>query len=302
MTSLPISLSEILSVFATLKLHLPASTNSCLSPPFSSDPAPVPKNKHLKLLNGVALLLVTEGTSDVAAATVTNHAKDDKIITKFYVVKNRQCTAKEHAYYQGFIKTLNDQSMGYSTRVQTLMSLILANCQEKILTRLLKIQQVLKDFKGTIKPWGEPNGMMEPDIIFFLKKVYKPSNPDASWSEYLEDLFTKGLDPEEFTKTSDGKALWLACVFVSKPSFLSSLSSPKVVSCLRQLGDYVATLMSINKQVELWRGKRVFELDIGSLDCIFFDSLSTNSVLASISPKNHPCLDFAPYHPCQPVC
>lgn len=299
MSSLPITLAEILSVSAALKLHLPPGSNSCLPPLRSPNLALAPKNKYRTLLNGMAMLLVTEAASDVAAGTITNYAKGDKIITRFYAVKNRQCTAMEQAYYQYFIRTLNDQSIDSPTRMHTLMNLIISNCRGKIIHRLLKFQHALKDSKGTIKPWREPDGMMEPDVISLKTFVHQSSNPDASWSEYLEDLFTKVLDPEDFMSTSDGKALWVAYLFVRNPSLLGSIGSPKVVSRLRKLAQYVATLISIDKQVKHWKGKRVFELHIGSLECMSLNSISTNLILAPIFPKNHSSINSAPYYPCQ---
>lgn len=68
------------------------------SPPDFDHSGQSKKHKHLSLLNGIALLLVTEGTSDVAAATLTNHIEKDMIVSK-HVVTNRECSMSENLYY-----------------------------------------------------------------------------------------------------------------------------------------------------------------------------------------------------------
>src|SRR5271156_2873240 len=58
------------------------------------------QRKHLNLLDGIALLLVTEDRSDVAAVSFLHTSKS----IEFYYAKNRPCTASETAYIESLLE------------------------------------------------------------------------------------------------------------------------------------------------------------------------------------------------------
>ena len=93
-----ITLPQILSVFATLKTNQNAQTDLTF---FS------PKPKHLKLLDGLALLAVTEGSHDVAAVTMTNKIEGNRTISKFHFTKNRDFSTDEVEYLNTLCDLLN---------------------------------------------------------------------------------------------------------------------------------------------------------------------------------------------------
>jgi hypothetical protein len=260
MANLSISLSEILSVFATLKVPRTIMANSCINSSRS-----LKQNKSLKLLNGIALLLVTEETSDMGAATCTTHAEDGRIVTRFHVVKNRECTSQERRYYEEFIKCLNNADA--SIMGEALLKLVLDNCRAKILNRAIKLQKAVKEYKNNTSgpTWGESDDTMREDIEMF-KELYSPSTVHETWSDYLDDFFMEGLSPQNFQTTVTGLPLLQAYVFASTESLINSINSPIVMRRLKKLGDYNASLMRIKKLAIRERSKGMFELNIVSVE------------------------------------
>jgi hypothetical protein len=279
MANLPISLPEILSVFATLKVPGTIMANSCTN----SSRSP---SKNLKLLNGIALLLVTEETSDMGAATCTTHAKDGRIVTSFHVVKNRECTIQERRYYEEFIQCLNNADA--SIMGEALLKLVLDNCRAKILNRAMKLQKAVKEYQNNTSgpTWGESDDTMRKDIEMF-KELYPPSILQETWSDYLDEFFMKGLSPQNFQTTVSGLPLLQAYVFASTESLINSINSPILMRRLKKLGDYNASLMRIKKLAIRERSKGMFELNIVSVKC-FGDAININFGIASVTSENHP--------------
>lgn len=244
------SLSEILSIYATLKVNHDSPAN----PPFSSSSRP----KHLVLLDGIALLMVTEGSHDVAAATMTNHAtKDNRTLTKFHIVKNRSCSSKEVDYLRRFIDLLNTC---VPHRLQRgLWELIIPNCKDKILSRLVKLQKSVKDVQDDIANWGTPNQAH----IDRFREVYKPSTTDPSWVGLLFDFLVNGLHPGRFSSQSSAKPLFQTLFFL-KIDFLPYLRSPQLVRRLKKIADYAAIITRITILTIQERPRRLFELNIVS--------------------------------------
>ena len=244
------SLSEILSVFATLKVnHSPL-----IDLPYSSI-----RIKRLKLLNSIALLTVTEGSNDVAAVTLTNHAQEQgRILTKFHIMKNRTCSDEEVNYLNSLIDLLNSCP---PHRLQiSLQELIIFNCREKIIARLVKLQKSVNDSKELIPTWEEPN---REDIDEF-KVIYEPSSTeDLSWKALLLDFLTNGLHPSGFSSTKSPLPLLQSYFFVKK-GLLSNIRSPQIARRLRKVSDYAAIIDRISKLTLRERALRSFELKIVS--------------------------------------
>lgn len=244
------SLYEILSVFATLKVN----HSSSIGLPFYSTPP-----KHLKLLNGVALLTVTEGSHDVAAVTFTNHAKEQgRILTKFHIMKNRTCSDAEAKYLNTLVDLLNTCAP-HKLQIR-LQDLILCNCRDKIIARLVKLQKSVEEFKELIPTWEEPN---KKDIDKF-KDVYEPSSTeDPSWKALLSDFLTNRLHPGHFSSENSFTPLDESYFFV-KGGLLSSIRSPQLARRLKKVSDYAAIIDRITKSALRERARRSFELNIVS--------------------------------------
>ena len=244
------SLYEILSVFATLKVN----HSSLVDLPSSST-----LTNHLKLLNGIALLTVTEGSHDVAAVTFTNHAKEQsRILTKFHIMKNRTCSDAEAKYLNTLIDLLNTCA---PHRLQVrLQDLILYHCREKIIARLVKLQKTVKDFKELIPAWEEPTK----ENIDEFKDVYEPSSTeDPSWKALLLDFLTNRLHPGHFSSENSFAPLDESYFFVES-GLLSSIRSPQLARHLKKFSDYAAIIDRITKSALRERATRSFELNIVS--------------------------------------
>lgn len=261
MADIPISLSEVLSVTATFTIFQPYLGGPCIG---SETPT---KHENLKLLDGIALLLVTEGASDVAAAAVTNHVKDGLSVTKFHVMKGRECSAQECRYYHDLVKILNDHDI--STMEDALFELVVANCRNQILTRSTKVQRAVKECDIAFSTWVDPSERMKAEISQF-REVYQPSTPCDSWPELLDDFLTKGLHPDKFRNNNTGKPLRLAFWFVHTRSLSERIRSDKLEMRLAELGAYASILMKLTRMAKHGRGRRVVELEIVSLDEVFF--------------------------------
>lgn len=127
-----INLSQILSVFATLKVNQNAMTDL---KNFSSKP------KDLELLDGMALLAVTEGSHDVAAVTMNSHAEAQvgRTILKFHMINNRIFSIDEIKYLNNLCDLLN--SCVRNRLLISLQELIIPKCRQKIIARLVKLQK-----------------------------------------------------------------------------------------------------------------------------------------------------------------
>jgi hypothetical protein len=107
---------------------------------------PVPKwmdnqKKHLNLLDGIALLLVTEGKGDVAAVSFVHTSTS----IEFYYSKNRLCTPQETAYVQRLLEMAG--SFEPSERrawVGRVLELVIQACFKKVKGRMRKITNELK--------------------------------------------------------------------------------------------------------------------------------------------------------------
>lgn len=138
MMDLPINLQEIHSIFAMLKInvHVQTDPSSCVT---SS------RGKHLKLLNSIALLLVTDATLGVAATTLSNHSVGKKIKIIIHIVKNRECFDVEKLYFTNFMKVVNGAEL--NTLPSKLIELIIKNCRLKISRRATKLAEAVEERK-----------------------------------------------------------------------------------------------------------------------------------------------------------
>lgn len=261
MANLPISLVQILSVYASMKINRPMVSPAC-SDLFSSSSDRAAK--HLRLLNGVALLMVTEGQSDVAAVTVSNHAHGGMTRTVFHMMKNRDCNEVETAYYENFVRLLNAHNMDSKELQRKLEQLIITNCRAKILNRASRLQKAVKEIRSNIPTWSLPSPARQDEIAVF-KRLYPRSTAElSSWPDLLDDFLVEALRPESFAKGDTAFLLMLIHYFVSTESLMTVIGSPKLGRRLKKLSEYARILMSITKHVTREKGRRIYEIKIVS--------------------------------------
>ncbi|PUU81759.1 hypothetical protein B9Z19DRAFT_1121767 [Tuber borchii] len=94
------------------------------------------------MLSLLSLLIVTEGSGDVAA--VSWHATTGKGIELCYS-KNRPCTPDETAYITKLFAIATDPTSPIHAKLIDLFHLILCKCKDKIITRLHKLCNRLRD-------------------------------------------------------------------------------------------------------------------------------------------------------------
>lgn len=156
---------------------------------------------HLKLLDLLALLLVTEPDGDVAATTLIRTSTTVEILYS----KNRRCTAPEEAYFQFLLDTINKakpnaRSMSIARR--DALNLVIANCSLKIKARLNKLVQRLKSLviENIIKPPSDETTALlwsELEVLGFPNPARVPlENSIARWLRCIEKHPAKVLAGE----------------------------------------------------------------------------------------------------------
>ena len=98
--------------------------------------------ERLEMLSLLSLLIVTEGSGDVAAVSL--HATARKGIQLCYS-KNRPCTPDETAYVTELFATATNPTSSTQTKLTDLFNLVLCGCKDKIIARLHKLCNRLID-------------------------------------------------------------------------------------------------------------------------------------------------------------
>jgi hypothetical protein len=284
MAHLPITLNEVLSVFATLKVNRNVDESPCICPP--KPPASVTSptrgkttstGKHLRLLNGIALLLVTERTSDVAAVTLSTSVHQQHAFTVFHVIKNRECTATEKSYYSIFVKMINNPKNNRIPQLaEDLTDLVIQNCRPKILSRAVKLHQAFKEWKAICPEWDDATRSMKDDVAKF-EELFKFSK---SWPDRLDYFFETTLNPQHLSSASmTGKRLlYLSYEFSRYESFLKALGSPKLIRRIKKLAAYYQAVKTIAKQALRNNDKREFAIEIVSTGILPSESCTSRDI------------------------
>lgn len=189
---------------------------------------------------------------------MTSHAEieGNRTITRFHLMKNRDFSDAEVRYLRDLCNLLN--SCAPHRLSSSVRDLVIANCQKKILSRLIKLQKSVRDIEDLIPSWGQPN---ETDVEAF-KKLY-PTAPGLSWPQILADFLKNGLQPSRFATANSPKPLYQSRYFV-KAGLLSCIPSPQLARRLKKVSDYVAIIISLTKMALRERGRRIIELNFVS--------------------------------------
>ena len=271
MANLPVSLHEILSVFATLRLKCPAAESSCFVTPGSGE------GKHLRLLNGIALLLVTDAKSDVAAVTISTFPLEGgRLEHVFHLVKNRSCTASEELYYSKFMELINKgRNSDYTTLFHCLMDLIIDNCRPKISIRAGRIQRAIQDREAyNIVPDEENN--LHPLTRAELKEFQEWSGAERvegiSWFELVVRWMKTYLHPQLFENSKRRKHVYLALMGADNLSqhtnLVKALGSPRLERQVGKLAMYAQSLRRILRRVlhQCPSARAVYRLELVSFE------------------------------------
>lgn len=97
------------------------------------------EQKHLRLLDYIALLLVTKSRGDVAAVTMEHTATS----LNFYFAKNRPCDFSTLYFVDKILKVLKEQPLQFIPRSMSMI--IMVECVEKVSARIRKSQKAKKE-------------------------------------------------------------------------------------------------------------------------------------------------------------
>lgn len=167
MAELASSVSFAESVYALSKIIHIAKFRNDVSGDLS-----VNQRKHLRLLDDIALWLVTESKSDVAAVSLERLTGG----VRFHYAKNRPVTQAD----QDHINELLDLLRGAGTpteRIGKMMHKVMIDCRPKLLSRLRKLKATLLENQNAEGPYiqGDRNGELH---------EYYQSNFDNWYAQY----------------------------------------------------------------------------------------------------------------------
>lgn len=128
--------------------------------------------KHMNLLDDIALLLVTQGSSDVAAVIFeqTSH----EII--FYYTKNRASTSSERTY----IESLRDIALSLSDVNQCtfqLLARVIPMCRSRIVSRLKK---VIRRLQNPLVVFEDGDGGFREHLVSRMPHLFRSGRSSAN--------------------------------------------------------------------------------------------------------------------------
>ena len=97
------------------------------------------KQKHLRLLDYITLLLVTKSGGDVATVTMEHNA----ISLNFYFAKNRPCDFLTLFFVDRILMVLKKQPLWFMPK--SVLMIVMVECVEKVSARIKKSQKAIKE-------------------------------------------------------------------------------------------------------------------------------------------------------------
>ena len=115
------------------------------------------EQKHLRLLDYIAPLLVTKSRGDVAAVTMEHTATS----FNFYFAKNRPCDFPTLSFVEKILKVLKEQSL--RAMHKSVFMIVMVECAEKVSARIRKSQKAIEEVGGNqwsaglakYRPWQD---------------------------------------------------------------------------------------------------------------------------------------------------
>ncbi|KAN0072474.1 hypothetical protein V8E54_009403 [Elaphomyces granulatus] len=99
------------------------------------------QRKHLNLLDGIALLLVTEDKSDMTAVSFLQNSKT----INFFYAKNRPCTASEKAYIGSLLELIRNYDPSKEDQYTwDIVNIAVRTCLRKVRNRIQKLSKELR--------------------------------------------------------------------------------------------------------------------------------------------------------------
>ena len=151
-------------------------------------------NKHLRLLDAIALVMVQRKKGNVAAVTykLLSNSSTGRITMQFYFTKNHACSSAKLAHIDSIFRLLNDvqsHKITIEDAADDLISIIVNDCAPKVKDRLTKLVQAWTGLKIEGMKWIEPAATTKERPLI---RFYEPNPPPAN-TTYVKTL-TAHLD------------------------------------------------------------------------------------------------------------
>ena len=220
--------------------------------------------RRLKMLTLLSLLLVTKSSGDVAAVSL--YATAGKGIELCYS-KNRPCSQDETAYVTELFATATNPTSSARTKLSDLFNLVLCGCKDKIMARLHKLCNRLRDLAkeddfsfATLnrQPRVAPNSVVTQCDANIRKLVGTERFPlDSSLTEFLKRWFQLLLSSLQHDPCFDlpaNKRLvrdTITISFLLAQDFQAlSILDGTLHRRFRKLGDYYAAITVLIKEIK----------------------------------------------------
>lgn len=229
------------------------------------------QQKHLRLLDDIALLLITQSTSDVAA--VTFEQTSNAIV--FYFSKNRPSTASELKCYDSLLKFAL-QPGELATRAMGLLERVVPPCRNKISARIKRLQRVI--------PTGSLANLIPPcsDLIDLGFRDYLSQSVSGMFnascaSGFLRDYLALVRDTNPLRCPVDElvQLVQFASIVGSFHGIKDFLRDEDITRRLRKVGNYYGATRRITRSLD------AFQKRMGSTIEISLQEVSNNLIRES---------------------
>jgi len=219
--------------------------------------------QRLEMLSLLSLLIVTEGSGDVAAVSL--YATARKGIELCYS-KNHPCTPDETAYITELFATATNPTSSTHTKLTDLFNLVLCGCKDKIMARLRKLCNRLRDLSkqddfsfATLNP--QARGARNPVATRCDAKIRKLVGTerfplDSSLAEFLKRWFQLLLSSLQHGSCFDlqaNRGLVLEAITISyllaQEPQTTSILGITLLRPIGKLGDYYAAITVLINEI-----------------------------------------------------
>jgi len=204
---------------------------------------PAKKSKHLVLLDLLALLLVSEAKSDVAATMLRTNGS-----MKFFYSKNRPFTDSENQYVRTIFNYASETNRSITDRYANLLPAIIDKCQKKIKSRISKVLRRVRELPTDRGIHSEDRLPLE--LVEKLKAELEIDPKQSLRNRLISWL--DSLSPAQCLK--DSKFLRDAIISaysIGIHSDINLLIDQKLLRRIRKLGDYVGAVIQLVGEVNL---------------------------------------------------
>jgi hypothetical protein len=214
----------------------------------------VKPSKHLILLDLLALLLVTEPKSDVAATMLIIDQAP-----RFYYSKNRPLTEDESHYVQKLFTYACDPMMTADGREAALLAEVIEKCRKKIMARVKNVLQRVKGLKNVANHGISSDDCLPTEVRKKLR-CRLHMEPDetlqsfiANWLEWLGSA----RSPPDLEL-----AIYVAYLLSWSQEEMRSMIDFQLLRRIRKVGDYASAIMLLVSAIDLLSQQQRNELRI----------------------------------------